>query len=392
MITTDSSIGAAIAELLPVLAAQASEAEALRRLPDDTVAAIKRSGIVRLLQPSRYGGLDGDPVEFCKALIAMSRVCGASGWVAGIVGVHSYHLGLYDDSVQAEVWGDDPDTWISSSYAPSGRARKVDGGYVLSGRWSFSSGSQHSQWVFVGGMCVGDNGAPPEYRHFLLPRSDYAIVDVWEVSGLCGTGSNDIVVEDQFVPDLRTMAVARLFDGDTPGRAVNHAPLYSIPWAVVFLPAVVAPIVGMARGVLDHAVAYHHGRAVQNDAGAWAGLPSPVTLVRLAEAASDIDAAERQLLDNLGQISTTVAAGGQPSLAARAAARRDSLTSVQHAVRCADKAYESAGPRAVTLANPIQRLWRDVHTGQHHAVNLPDQVMAAYGQFMITGDIADTTI
>lgn len=360
-----------------------------RRLPAETVKRMRDIGLMRILQPKRHGGFEADPAVFVQAMLELSAACGSAGWVLGVVGVHAYHLGLYDDTVQAEVWGDDPDTWMSSSYAPSGTAEAVDGGYVVRGRWSFSSGSDHCSWAFVGALVRDPGGGPPEYRHFLLPRPDYEVVDVWNPAGLVGTGSNDLVVDGSFVPAYRSMSVADLMVLDCPGRTVNTGPLYSCPWGAIFLNAVCVPIVGMARAALDAALDYHRGKIVT--AGA-AAMPHPLTLARLAEADGQLDAVRLQLFDNLAQVYGHAVAGKEIPLAARARARRDQVTAVTRAVDAADKAYESAGPRSIGLANPIQRFWRDAHAGAHHAVNLPDLGLSAYGTFLVTGEVEDPLI
>jgi hypothetical protein len=196
----------------------------LRRLAPGIVKRFRDIGVMRLLQPSRYGGYEAEPRVFNEAMYAISRASSCAGWVTGVVGVHSWHIGLFEDRTQAEVLGDNPDTWISSSYGPAGQAMRVPGGHVLSGRWSFSSGCDYCDWVFVGGLVADEDGGPPEYRHFLLPRADYTIVDVWHASGLIGTGSNDIVVSEQFVPEHRSLNVADTLERRVPGKEVNTGP------------------------------------------------------------------------------------------------------------------------------------------------------------------------
>jgi 3-hydroxy-9,10-secoandrosta-1,3,5(10)-triene-9,17-dione monooxygenase len=368
---------------------QAEGAAEARRLPDATVAAMRDIGLVRLLQPSRYGGQEADPRVFVEAMLALAGACGSAGWVLGVVGVHAYHLGLYDDRLQAEVWGEDPDTWISSSYAPSGTADQVEGGHVVRGRWSFSSGSDHCDWAFVGAMVTQPDGGAPEYRHFVLPRADYRIEDVWHVSGLAGTGSNDLVVEEMFVPEYRSMRVSDLTALKCPGRAANTGPLFNCPWGSIFLNAVCAPLVGMAQAALDQVVAYHRDRVA---AGHPQGRPHPVSLARLAEASGQLDGARLALLDNLGRVWDHAQNGEEVPLELRARARRDQVMAVGRALDAADKAYESAGPRAISLRDPIQRFWRDVHAGAHHVVNLPDVGLSAYGGYLVTGRIDDPLI
>jgi 3-hydroxy-9,10-secoandrosta-1,3,5(10)-triene-9,17-dione monooxygenase len=304
--------------------------------------------------------------------------------VTGVVGVHSWHIGLFDARAQDEVLGADPDTWISSSYGPAGRATQVDGGHLLTGRWSFSSGSDYCDWVFVGGLVTDPDGGPPAYRHFLLPRADYEIVDVWNASGLEGTGSNDIVVTERFVPAHRSLDVAETLERRVPGKAVNAAPLYNMPWFGVLLNSVVVPLLGMASAALDDALAVHRAKAALTPPV----LPGDLTLSRLAEASGEIDLGRELLLRNLGDLWETAVAGRAPTLAQRMRGKRDHMLAVGLATSAVDKAYQHGGPRSVALSSRLQQRWRDVHTGQHHAMNLPDGALPIYGRWLVEGDAA----
>src|SRR5262245_33341804 len=226
-------------ELAPVLAQRVPEADRLRRVPDATIAEFKEAGVFKMLQPSRWGGLEVDPKTFFEVQWTIAAACPSSAWVLGVVAVHNWQLALFDPKAQDEVWGEDSSTLISSSYAPTGKITRVEGGYRISGRWSFSSGCDHCQWVFLGGFVPpeGDQKAP-DMRTFLVPRSDYKIDDNWHVAGLKGTGSKDIVVENAFVPEHRTH---RLIDGyfrKSPGNATNTAPLFKLPFGQIFVRSV----------------------------------------------------------------------------------------------------------------------------------------------------------
>lgn len=356
-----------------------TESAELRRPAPDMVKWFREIGLMRLIQPKRYGGFEADPRVFNEAMYAISRQAPSAGWVTGVVGVHSWNIGLFDDRAQAEVLGEDPNTWISSSYGPAGRARPVAGGYELTGRWSFSSGSDHCDWVFVGGMVDGT-----EYRHFLLPRADYEIVDVWHASGLTGTGSNDIVVTERFVPAYRTLDVARTLERDVPGREVNTGPLFAMPWFGVLLNSVVVPLIGMAAAALDEALAVHRAKVAVNRAL----MPGELTLSRLAEASGEIDIAREVLLRNLGELYETAVAGQAPTAAQRMRGKRDHVLAVRMAVSAADKAYRHGGPRSIMSTSRLQQLWRDVHAGEHHAMNLPDGALPPYGRYLVAGDAA----
>src|SRR5262249_54032032 len=156
-------------ELAPILAARAAEADALRRLPDQTIADFHAAGFFRMLQPARWGGLEIDPGVFFDVQTTIAAACPSSAWVLGVVGGHNWQLALFALEAQGEVWGGDPRTLISSSYAPTGRITRAEGGYRVSGRWSFSSGCDHCQWVFLGGFVPQEGeGRPPDMRTFLL--------------------------------------------------------------------------------------------------------------------------------------------------------------------------------------------------------------------------------
>jgi 3-hydroxy-9,10-secoandrosta-1,3,5(10)-triene-9,17-dione monooxygenase len=177
----------------------------------------------------------------------------SSAWVLGVVAVHNWQLALFDDQAAQDVWAEDASTLISSSYAPVGKVKPVEGGFQLSGRWSFSSGSEHCKWVFLGAV-VPTEDAPFDmrnYRTFLLPKADYEIVDNWDVVGLQGTGSHDIVVENAFVPGHRTHKVIDGFNCDNPGNAINTAPLFRLPFMQVFVRAVCTASLGALEGSLD---------------------------------------------------------------------------------------------------------------------------------------------
>ena len=165
----------AVRDLLPLLRDRAQETEDLRRIPDESIKSLQETGFFKLLQPARYGGLEASPVDFYRGVRLIASACGSTGWVSSVLGVHPWQLALFDDRAQQEVWGEDASTLVSSSYAPMGRAKAVEGGFQFSGRWSFSSGCDHAQWIFLGGLVLGEEGSPVDFRTFLLPRSDYEI-------------------------------------------------------------------------------------------------------------------------------------------------------------------------------------------------------------------------
>ena len=184
MATSDQqAVIAGVTELLPAFAARAQEAEDRRVLSAESVKALAETGFFRLLQPAGFGGLEADPLAFYTAVRLIASACGSTGWVASVIGVHPWQLALFPPQAQQDVWGADPATRMSSSYAPTGRATQTQGGHQLNGRWSFSSGCDHATWVLLGGIVTNDEGQPADFRTFLLPASDYTVDDVWDTVG-----------------------------------------------------------------------------------------------------------------------------------------------------------------------------------------------------------------
>ena len=249
-----------VRELLPVLRERAQETEDGRVVPADSIKSLEGTGFFRLLQPAAFGGFEADPLTFYTAVRLIASACGSTGWVASVLGVHPWHLGLFPAAAQQEVWGRDQATRSSSSYAPTGTAVTADGGHRVSGRWSFSSGCDHASWVFLGQIVTDAENRPVDFRTFLLPRSDYAIDDVWDTVGLRGTGSNDIVVDDVFVPEHRSLSFIDVSKLVVPGQELNHSAIYQLPYGSVFPYSISTPIIGMATGAYDAFVSHTRAR------------------------------------------------------------------------------------------------------------------------------------
>lgn len=368
---------AAIEELLPVLRERAQETEDGRRIPEASIKSLQATGFFKLLQPKRYGGFEADPVSFYTAVKMIASACGSTGWVASILGVHPWNVALFDDKAQQEVWGEDIDTRISSSYAPMGRSNLVEGGYRVSGRWSFSSGCDHATWALLGGP-VFDDGKPVDFCTYLVPIGDYTIEDVWDTVGLRGTGSNDIVVDDVFVPAHRALSFIPVSKCKVPGQAVNDGPLYRMPFGSIHPSTITAPIIGMAQGAYDAHVEHQRTRVRAAYAGE-ASKEDPFALVRIAEASSEIDAAWLQLTHNISELYQHAMAGEKIPFAERLRVRRDQVRGTERAIFAVDRLFENSGGRALKAGTPIQRFWRDAHAGRVHAANDPERAYKMFG-------------
>ncbi|MFD0899690.1 acyl-CoA dehydrogenase family protein [Actinomadura sediminis] len=349
--------------------------ENLGRLDDKAAKVLRDAGAIRMLQPAAHGGLEVHPREFAETVMGIAALDGSSGWCAGIVGVHPWEMAYADPKVREEIWGEDPNTWIASPYAPMGVARPVDGGYVFSGRWQFSSGTDHCDWIFLGGMLGDTEGRPvqpPRMLHLILPRSDYEIVeDSWNVAGLKGTGSKDVIVRDAFVPDYRVLEFDKVIDGSAPREAGLTNPSYLMPFSCVFPLGITSAVIGICEGALYHHLDYQRGRVqitgtkIKDD---------PYVLYAISEAAEEIKASRTALLDNVSRVHDKVAAGKEIGFAERAAGRRTQVRAAWRAVQAMNEIVVRSGGNAMRTDNPIQRFWRDAHVGLAHAIHVPGAV------------------
>ncbi|SEK72625.1 Acyl-CoA dehydrogenase [Blastococcus sp. DSM 46786] len=376
----------AITERADEIRAQGVVNESLGKLSDTAAKTLRDAGVIRMLQPANYGGAEAHPVEWAETVMAIAALDGSTGWVAGIVGIHPWEMAMADPRVQEEVWGADHDVWIASPYAPMGILRPVEGGYVFNGRWQFSSGTDHCDWIFLGAFLGDENGdmaKPPQNIHVILPRSDYEIVeDTWDVVGLRGTGSKDIVVKDAFIPSYRIIHNAKLVDGTQPKDAGLTNPLYHLPFSCAFPLGITSAVIGIAEGALAHHLAYQRtrvqitGTKVKDD---------PYVLYAIGEAAGEIAASRAALLDNANRMYDLAAAGHEFSFEERALGRRNQTQAAWRAVRAVDEIVARSGGNAMRMDNPLQRFWRDAHMGLTHAIHVPGSInhVAALSQLGI---------
>jgi len=311
--------------------------------------------------------------------MAVARNCGSTGWVCGVGGVHPWEMALMDRRLQEEVWGEDPDTWIASPYAAQGVATPVDGGYTLKGHWNFSSGTDHCDWVFLGALVAGPDGKPLQpvkMLHVVLPRSDYTIVpDSWDVIGLCGTGSRDVIVDGAFIPSYRTIDAVEVAEGEKAAeRAGRSDTVYRLPFWAMFPLGITAAVVGIAEGALAAHLEYQRERVT---AMGTKIKDDPYVLSAISEAAAEIGASRTQLLDGISRVYDKAEAGQAITFEDRAVVRRNQTRCAWRAVAAVDEIFARSGGNAVRRHNVMQRFWRDAHVGLQHAIHTPGSIYHA---------------
>jgi 3-hydroxy-9,10-secoandrosta-1,3,5(10)-triene-9,17-dione monooxygenase len=367
---------AAVEERAEEIASYAESNEKLGRLDDAAARLLRETGVIKMLQPAAYGGAEAHPADFAETVMRIASLDGSTGWVAGIVGVHPWEMAMCDAGVQEEIWGKDNETWIASPYAPMGILRPVDGGYIFNGRWQFSSGTDHCDWIFLGafmGDAEGNRVNPPQNYHVILPRSDYEIVaDSWDVVGLRGTGSKDIIVKDAFIPENRVMAFSGFLDGTHTTNAGITNPTYLIPFTTAFPMGITSAVIGIAEGALAAHLNYQRSRVQVTGVKA---TDDPYVLSTIGAAAAEIRAARVAMLDNVSRFYDAAAEGRSISFAERAASRQTQVSAAWRAVRAMDEVVARSGGNGMRMDNPIQRFWRDGHMGLAHAIHVPGPVL-----------------
>lgn len=363
-------VGTRIDDLTRLLFERADAADEAGRLTPDMAAAIRDAGVIRMLQPKEFGGTESHPVEFFESLLAVGAAAPSAGWVCGVVGVHPFEIAQADLRVQEEIWGEDPDVWIASPYAPFGKAVPVDGGYVFSGRWPFSSGTDNCDWVVIGGRIVDADGKPEAdgLRHFVLDKSQYEVdQDSWDVVGLKSTGSKDLIVTDVFVPAYRVIDPRDLVDGSAAERAGRTNPLYRMNWYVMFTAAITAAMLAMAEGALT--VFVNQTRDRVKDSGVKAAQ-DPHMLGVLGAVSADVQASRVQLLGDISEMWDLAQAGHILNEKQRIEFRRNQVRVSRRMAQGVEDLYTMAGGSGIRMNQPLQRYWRDIHAGINHSANL----------------------
>jgi len=371
------------AALLPILRERAPKAEKLRRLPDETEKDFHEAGLFRMVQPARVGGAELDYGILVDMGAVIGQACGSSAWNLINLGCHHWMLGMFPPQVQDDVWDENPDALIASSFIfPAGRAKRTEGGYLVSGRWPFSSGVDNSSWNMLGGMVQGDAPeAPREPRLFMLRNEQYEIIDTWHAAGLRGTGSKDVATEEVFVPEHRTLAAADIRGGPTPGSQVNPGPLFRLPLFAVFPYVLSGAGLGVAQGAWHGFVDSLRSR-VSSYTGAKISDFQAVQ-IHIAEAKSCIDTAELIMREDCAEAMRIAEAEEVPDMETKARFRHNGAFSVSLCTKAVDSIFRLAGGSGLYKKNPLQRAFRDAHAIAAHIAFNTDAAGTTYGRMAL---------
>jgi 3-hydroxy-9,10-secoandrosta-1,3,5(10)-triene-9,17-dione monooxygenase len=294
---------------------------------------------------------------------------------------HQWIIAQYPEKAQIDVWGDDPEAVASSSLAPRAAAKRVSGGWLLSGRYSFSSGCDYAQWAILGAF-LGDMGDPRHIAYLLVPLREVEIVDDWQVLGLAGTGSKSLALHDVFIPEHRCVMVSDLFAGTPPGALVHpDYPVLRAPRGFLVSYSLPPVAIALGRRALDIACAALARRVSR---GVTEVAESEVVQMAIGEAAAAIDVAT-MLLHTGRESSTAAVSSGRKITEAEALRARRDMVYAQHQVGWAlDRLCELDGARWVYDSDQLGTIRRDVMTILTHHAASRQAAMAPYGRMLLS--------
>jgi len=364
--------------LIPVLARRSLEQKQRRGILPETIAEMQAAGFFRVLQPRRWGGYEMDLGTFYDIEMALGEGDMSSGWTYGVLGVVSWFLGVMDDRAAQEVWGHDTTTLICSSTMPAGKATAVDGGFRLAGYWRYASGCEHCGWALLGGMVHVDN-TPPDWRFFLVPRRDYQTVDTWQVAGLQGTGSIDVILDDVFVPAYRTQRLQDNFLLRGAGQALNTSSLYRLPFGQIFVRGVSTAGIGALQAMLAALIDFSRDR-VSRAGGRLA--ENPFVQLLCAETAAAIDEMRTTLHRNFATLHDYARRSEKPPLELRLQHKFQSSAVIERCTLLASRIFKSTGAAGLSDELPFGRILADLMAARQHISNQYDYYGSNWGAAM----------
>lgn len=356
--------------LLPTLRERASLTEQMRRIPPETIADVLATDLHLLGVPLKFGGMDAGYGLSLDIGVELARACPSTSWCYSLWVAHSWLAGYWPLRAQEEVFADGPDTLISSSLSPGkSTCKPVDGGYTLSGRWEFSSGCDAADWLMLG---VGGIG---QRNWALLPRSDFEIIDTWFVSGLKGSGSKDIQVKDAYIPAHRVVEVTTAGETDMTGWEIHGQPRYRLPIPVLLGWDLVAPIIGLAGGMIEEFT-----RRLSGTSGVGRTADSATVQLRISLAAAEVDAAHALMAKDVQESLVKGGSGELFSNLERARYRRDKAFTTQLCLQAVNRIFDLSGGHALFDSDPLQRFHRDAHAIAHRDTLIMDVGGLQYGR------------
>jgi 3-hydroxy-9,10-secoandrosta-1,3,5(10)-triene-9,17-dione monooxygenase len=378
-------------ECVPVLAGRAQKCEDARVLLPENEKLLHEAGLFRFHQPRRFGGMELPFQAIVDIVSELARGCPSTAWNVGNLGCHHWILGYYEPETQHEVWDENADALIASSIAlAAGKGRKTQGGFVVSGRWPFSSGVDNSGWNMLAVTIYEDDKAV-DWRLCLVPKGDYTIIDTWYAMGMVGTGSKDIEAKEVFVPERRALALTRCRGGsEHPGAPLNQGPLYKVPIVAAAGHPLSASALGAAEGAYDAV-----SRSFKTRVGTYTGAKVSdfqAVQIKLAKARCLIDSARYLMRESAVFFQSKAERDEVPDVETKLRLRAQNAFAVAQSREAVETLWSFYGANAIYTRDPLQRFLRDTQAiGQHFSFNF-DIAGAAFGTAALGGKYANPTL
>ena len=360
----------------PTLAERRTKTHDLRRIPDETIADLVGAGLLKGCQPARVGGYELPFGAQTSAGAEIAKHCGSSAWIVSVCGTHHWMLGKFNPAAQDDIWGKNPEAISASAFSSTYQTtERVEGGFKISGRWMFSSGIHACDWCIIIGRIMHED-RPPEMWFMLVPKEDYEIQDNWRTVGLRGTGSNDLVIEEAFVPDHRVIGHMEINSLDTPGTAGHPNSVYRMPMNGVINYCVSAPALGLAEGALE---SFSADMAPRTDVFAQKVSGNATLQLRTSESSAEIDCARLLYENDIARIHNSVQGGPPLELAELARFKRNASYVGQLSKRATGRLAEAMGARGLADDNFVHKALSDIGAACSHISMVWDTCALPYG-------------
>jgi|AP03_1055505.scaffolds.fasta_scaffold07720_1 alkylation response protein AidB-like acyl-CoA dehydrogenase len=379
MLTNEQQLIESIQSLVPMIEENAAEAERGRKPVDSVMQAIEKTQAYRYFVPKKYDGFEFSLEGFMQLGMILGAADISTAWVVTFCMEHNWLIGLYNQEAQDHIFSKHPYIIAPGALAPRGVATPVEGGFRLTGQWQWGTGVMHANWVMVGALTEGAD--PPELCMYALPIEQAEIIDTWQMSGMAGTGSNDIAIKDAFVPGYLRQQLTDMRAGDSPGADIHKTATYRMPMLPVLGLTAAAPAVGCAKKTVDlfkQSLLQRMVYGTRNKLSDRALAQS-----KLAHLTVRLNNTEQALL----QIAREVTQWGESGDICPDIARAAFRVRIGHVVRDARNIVrdvsEASGSSAHNLQNPLQRALRDLETLSCHTVFDLDVSSEAYGRLLL---------
>jgi len=378
-----------IEALVPMLEANAAQAERQRKPVDAVMQAIEDTGVYRYFVPKRFGGYEFGMETFMKIGMALGEGCVSTGWVTTFCVEHNWLMALFNQKAQEQIFGNQPYIIAPGTLAPKGVATPVDGGYRITGRWEWGTGVMHADWALLGALTPQAGSDRPDLCMFLVPMDQVEIIDTWQIAGMAGTGSNDVAVEDVFVESHLMTSVTKMRVGETDGSKWLDSYLYKMPMMAVLGLTAAAPMVGAARRAVTLFRDRMQERMVYGTTTAQGEKPvSQHRLGQIAVAARNAEILLMQLARETEEWGRSGVVCPDEERVALRVRIGDVVRKSRDVIR---DVVEAGGAHAHFLDNPLQRMLRDVHAGSCHTVFDLDISCEQFGRSLLGLEITMPT-